>query len=112
MLKWKNILSEAQLLRNTRKWCATCYEESIREEKPAKAIVTRHLYYQTSSRKEKAHRLRDAIREAVKQLMASGLNVSEARVRAYVIQQLPGLGNGLLFKRALREIKAKMNMTN
>jgi transcriptional regulator with XRE-family HTH domain len=77
-----------------------------------KAIVTRHLYYQTSSRKEKAQRLRDAIREAVKQLMASGLSISEARVSKYVIQQLPGPGNGLLFKRALREIKAEMNMTN
>jgi transcriptional regulator with XRE-family HTH domain len=77
-----------------------------------KAIATRHVYYQTSSRKEKAQRLRDAIREAVKQLIASGLNISEARVRAHVIQQLPGPGNDLLFKSALREIKAEMSITN
>src|ERR1041384_707311 len=34
MLKWKNILSPANLLRRTRRWCTTCYAESIKEENP------------------------------------------------------------------------------
>jgi transcriptional regulator with XRE-family HTH domain len=77
-----------------------------------KAIVTRHLYYRTSSNKRKAEKLRDIIREAIKQFIALGLNVSEARVRAYVIKHLPGPGKGSLFKQALREIKSEMGMTN
>ena len=78
----------------------------------AKAIVTRHLYYQTSSRKTKAERLHDAIREAIKQIVAAGLYVSESRVRAIIIQQLPGPGRRSLFQQALMEIKSEMGIKN
>jgi transcriptional regulator with XRE-family HTH domain len=75
-----------------------------------KAIVTRNLYYRTASNKRKAEKLRVLIRESVKQCIASGLNVSEARVRSYVMQHLPGPGKSSLFKQALREIKSEMGL--
>jgi hypothetical protein len=59
-------------------------------------------------RKGNTERLRDVIREAVRQVTASGLYISEARVKEYAKQQLPKLGRGSLFKQALREVKAEM----
>lgn len=77
-----------------------------------KAIVTRHLYYRTSFNSQKAETLRDAIREAVKQIVASGLYVSERRVKAYVSRRLASTGRSSLFKQALREIKSEMGIVN
>ncbi|MGB7923466.1 MAG: TniQ family protein [Pyrinomonadaceae bacterium] len=76
-----------------------------------KAIATRHLYYRTSINNGKAEKLRETIREAVQQIVASGLYVSEAKVRAYVIKHLHSPGRSSLFKQALREIKAEMGIS-
>ncbi|MDT7542440.1 MAG: hypothetical protein QOE33_2344 [Acidobacteriota bacterium] len=77
-----------------------------------KAIVIRHLYHRTSSNNQKAEKLRDAIREAVKQIVASGLHISERRVRAYITRRLSSTGRSSLFKQALREIKSEMGIVN
>lgn len=74
----------------------------------SQAIVSRHLYYRTSSHKEKAKKLREEIRKAVQQLSSAGLHVSEAKVRERVGKHLPRLGRSSLFKKALREVKAEM----
>lgn len=76
----------------------------------SKAITARHQHYQSALRKEKAERLRNVIREAVGQITASGLYISEARVKEHAKQQLPKLGRGSLFKQALREVKAETGM--
>lgn len=75
-----------------------------------KAIVTRHLYYRTSSNNIKAEKLRNIIREAVRLIAASGLYVSEARVKEYLLQHLPGPGRCSIFKKALREIKLELGI--
>ncbi|HEY1402841.1 MAG TPA: hypothetical protein VGB05_01805, partial [Pyrinomonadaceae bacterium] len=74
------------------------------------AITSRYLYYQTALKKERANNLRHLIREAVKQLMASGQYVSEAKVKAYVRQWLTSLGRDSLFKLALRQVKLEMGL--
>lgn len=74
------------------------------------AIVVRYLYYQTDYNKEKAVLLRQVIREAIEQIAASGLYVSDGRVKAYVRQHLPGPGKESLFQQALREVKAGMGI--
>jgi hypothetical protein len=74
------------------------------------AIVTRYLYYQTDYYQEKAKLLRHEIREAVQQIAASGLYVSEARVKDHIIQHLPGPGRDSLFKQALHEVKLEMGI--
>lgn len=76
----------------------------------SKAVTSRYLHYTKVLRKEKAERLRYAIREAIKQLVASGLNTSEARVKNLVKQSIPNLGRDILFKQALREVKAKFEL--
>lgn len=77
----------------------------------SKAVTSKYLHYTKVLRKEKAERLRYAIREAIKQLVALGLNTSEARVKNLVKQSLPNLGRDILFKQALREVKAKFELT-
>jgi len=74
----------------------------------SETITARYKHNQAAVRKENAERLRDVIREAVRQITASGLYISEARVKEYAKQQLPKLGRSSLFKQALREVKAEM----
>jgi hypothetical protein len=76
----------------------------------SKAVTSRYLHYTKVLRKEKAERLRRAIRKAIKQLVASGLNASEARVKSRVKQDLPNLGRDIHFKQALREVKAEVGL--
>jgi AcrR family transcriptional regulator len=76
----------------------------------SKMIASRYLHYTKVLRKEKAERLRREIRKAIPQLSASGLNASEARVKALVKQTLPNLGRDSLFKQALREVKAELGI--
>jgi hypothetical protein len=73
-------------------------------------IASRYLHYTKVLRKEKAERLRREIRKAIPQLSASGLNASEARVKAFVKQTLPNPGRDSLFKQALREVKAEFGL--
>jgi hypothetical protein len=86
--------------------------EFLRRKFPelCKAIVVRYLYFQTDYHKEKAKVLRQEIREAIQQIADSGLYVSEARVKAYIRQHLPGPGRDSLFKQALREVKSEMGI--
>lgn len=74
-------------------------------------ITSRYLHYMRVLRKEKADRLRHEIRKAIRQLSASGLNASEARVRELVKQTLLTLGRNSLFKQALRGVKAELGHT-
>jgi hypothetical protein len=76
----------------------------------SKMIASRYLHYTKVLRKEKAERLRREIRKAIPQLSASGLNASEARVRALIKQTLPNLGRDSLFKQALREVKVEFGL--
>ncbi|MDQ1525171.1 MAG: hypothetical protein QOE47_3095, partial [Pyrinomonadaceae bacterium] len=76
----------------------------------SKAITARYKHYQSALRKENAERLRHVIREAVSQITALGLYVSEARVKEHAKQQLPKLGRDSHFKQAFREVKAEMNL--
>lgn len=76
----------------------------------SQAIVSRHLYYRSASNSEKAERLRSEIKTAVQYLIAAGLNVSEAKVKAQVRKHLPNIGRDSLFKQALREIKAEVGL--
>lgn len=76
----------------------------------SQAIVSRHLYYRSASNNEKAERLRSEIKTAVQCLIAAGLNVSEAKVKAQVRKRLPNTGRDSLFKQALREIKAELGL--
>jgi transcriptional regulator with XRE-family HTH domain len=86
--------------------------EFVRQKFPelSKAIVARYLKYLADLRKHKAERLRKEIRNAIRQITASGLYVSEARVKTQVRNHLPGPGRDSLFKQAFREIKAEMGM--
>jgi hypothetical protein len=70
-------------------------------------LTSRYQNYQKTLRKEKAEKLRHAIKDAIQQLIASGLYVSEARVKTLVKQQIPILGRDCLFREALREMKAE-----
>jgi hypothetical protein len=76
----------------------------------SEVITARYKHYQTAVRKENAERLRDVIRETVRHITASGLYTSEALVKEHAKQQLPKLGRGSLFKQALREVKAEMEL--
>ncbi len=73
-------------------------------------LTARYQNYQKTLRKEKAEKLRHAIKDAIQQLTASGLYVSEARVKELVKQQIPILGRDCLFKQALREMKAEVGI--
>jgi transcriptional regulator with XRE-family HTH domain len=77
----------------------------------SKAVTARYKHYQGALRKKNAERLRSAIKEAVRQVIALGQYVSERRVKNLVRQQLPQLGRDSLFKQALREVKAEMGLT-
>lgn len=85
--------------------------EFVRRKFPelSKAITTRYIHYRAICNKEKAERLRNEIRGAIKQITASGLYVSEARMREYIKKHLSSLGRDSLFKQALWEIKAEMS---
>jgi hypothetical protein len=76
----------------------------------SKAVTSRHLHYTKALRKEKTGKLRQAIREAIKQLSVSGLYASEARVKNLVKQDLPNPGRDIHFKQALREVKAEVGL--
>jgi hypothetical protein len=76
----------------------------------AKAIASRHMFYQAALRKEKAEKLRQEIRAAICKLTFSELRVSERRVRTLVKLHLPNLGRDSLFKQALREVKVEMGI--
>lgn len=86
--------------------------EFIRQKFPdlSKAITARYIYYRAAYRKEKAERLRNEIRNAINQILASGVYVSEARVRAHVKARLMPLGRGSLFNQAFREVKVEMGL--
>jgi AcrR family transcriptional regulator len=77
----------------------------------SKAVTARYKHYQGAMRKNNGERLRSAITEAVRQVIASGQYASERRVKKLVRQQLPHPGRDSLFKRALREVKAEMGLT-
>lgn len=77
----------------------------------SKAVAARYKHYQGALRKKKAEGLRSAIKEAARQVIASGQYVSERRVKKLVRQRLPQLGRDSLFKQALREVKAEMGLT-
>jgi AraC-like DNA-binding protein len=77
----------------------------------SKAVTARHRHYQCALRKKNAERLRNAIIEAIRQVIALGQYVSERRVKKLVRQQLPQLGRDSLFKQALRELKAEVALT-
>jgi hypothetical protein len=76
----------------------------------SKAIIARYKHYLSAVRKENAVRLRNVIREAIEQITASGLYVSEASIKEYAKQRLPKLGRDSLFKLALREVKLEMGL--
>lgn len=86
--------------------------EFVRQKFPelSKALTSRYMHHTKVLRKEKAERLRHAIRDAVKQLIASGLNASERRVKKLAKQHLANLGRDILFKQALREVKAELGL--
>jgi hypothetical protein len=65
--------------------------EFVRRKFPelSKAIRLRYISYRDASRKLKAEQLRDEIRVAINQITASGLYVSEARVREHVKNACP-----------------------
>lgn len=85
----------------------------VRQKFPelSKIITSRYLHYMKVLRKEQAERLQHEIRKAISHLSASGLNASEARVRELVKLNLPRLGRDILFKQALREVKAEFGLT-
>jgi len=76
----------------------------------SKAVASRYLHYTKVLRKEKAEKIRHAIREAIKQLSASGLYASEARVKNLIKRDLPNPGRDIHFKQALREVKAEVGL--
>ncbi|HEY0323630.1 MAG TPA: hypothetical protein VGC66_21935 [Pyrinomonadaceae bacterium] len=86
--------------------------EFIRRKFPelSKAITAQYTHYQSAVHKETAERLRNVIREVIEQIIASGLYVSEARVKEYAKQQIAKIGRDSLFKQALREVKSEMDL--
>ena len=86
--------------------------EFIRRKFPelSKAITSRYVSYREAYRKVKAEQLRSEIRVAINHIRASGLYVSEARVRQYVKKRMPRIGRASLFKQALRAVKTEMGL--
>lgn len=86
--------------------------EFIRRKFPelSKEIALRYIAHRDTHRKLKAERLRNEIRLAIKQITASELYASEARVREHVKKRLTNLGRDILFKQALREVKTEMGL--
>lgn len=74
----------------------------------SRAVTARYVKHQSVLRSEKAKRLREVIREAIEKIVASGLYVSEARVKEYVRMYLGGYGRQNLFKQAFQEIKLEI----
>jgi len=87
--------------------------EFIRRKYPelSKEIASRYIAHCDAHRKLKAEQLRNEIRTAIKQITASELYVSEARVREHVKNRLPSLGRDSLFKQALRAVKTEMGLS-
>lgn len=77
----------------------------------SKAITARYRYHQYALRNNNAERLRNAIIEAIRQVIALGQYVSERRVKNLVRQQLPQLGRDSIFKQTLRDLKAETGLT-
>lgn len=75
-----------------------------------KAIASRHMEYRKHEQERIAARLRQMIREAIREIMALGQYTSEARVKEYVRPRLFKLGRDSLFKEALREVKTEMGL--
>ena len=87
--------------------------EFVRKKFPelSKAVASRYLYHQAALRKERAKRLHQEIRDAIRCITAKGLYVSEARVKEYIKPHLHHLWHSSLFKQALHRIKAEMGIT-
>lgn len=76
----------------------------------ARAIASRHMQYRRDQQKERAVKLREMIRAAIKSILAYGKYISEARVKEYLRQHKFSPGRDILFKQALREIKSEMGI--
>jgi hypothetical protein len=76
----------------------------------ARAIASRHMQYRRDQQKERAVKLREMIRAAIKSILAYGKYISEARVKEYLRQHNFSPGRDILFKQALREIKSEMGI--
>ena len=86
--------------------------EFFRQKFPelTKAIASRHMQCRSRQQRNRAEDLRSTIREIVKVIVASGLYVSERRVKERLRQQQFTVGRDSLFKQALREIKTEMGL--
>jgi hypothetical protein len=76
----------------------------------ARAIGSRHMQYRKDQQKERAVKLREMIRAAIKSILAYGKYISEARVKEYLRRHKFSTGRDILFKQALREIKSEMGI--
>jgi transcriptional regulator with XRE-family HTH domain len=86
--------------------------EFLRKKYPemAKAIVARYMQHLRRHRREHAKKLRQMIRQAIKEIAASGMYISGARVRERLREQRFTVGRDSRFKPALREVKAEMGI--
>jgi hypothetical protein len=75
-----------------------------------KAISSRYMHYRRNLQKEKSEKLRNTIRKAVKGILASGLYVSEARVKESIQRHQVGPGRNSIFKQILREVKSEIGI--
>jgi hypothetical protein len=96
--------SIAKRLGHSREFFSQKYPELV------KAITSRYMHYRRNLQKEKLEKLRNAIREAVKEILASGLYVSESRVKESIQRQQVGPGRNSIFKQILREVKSEIGI--
>lgn len=96
--------SVAKRFRHTREFLRKKYPEM------ARAIVARYMRHLRRHRKEHAKKLRQMIRRAIKEITASGMYASEARVRNILREQRFTVGRDNRFGPALREVKAEMGI--
>lgn len=84
--------------------------EFFRQKYPeyTQAIASRHMQFRKLHQTKRAIKLRQMIREAIKDIAASGLYASEARVKKSLQQQQFVVGRDSLFKQALREVKSEI----
>lgn len=68
------------------------------------------MQYRRAQQKEKAVKLREMIRAAIKSILAYGKYVSEARVKEYLRHHKFSPGRDSLFKQALHEMKSEMGI--
>lgn len=76
----------------------------------ARVIASRHMLYRRDQQKERAVKLREMIRAAIKSIVAYGKYISGARVKEYLRRHKFSTGRDILFKQALREIKSEMGI--